>query len=178
MVCFPTRRENSTPRAPETPPPPRHPPIAEPASTPGPISGTTQRSPRSAENQIPHRPVPAHRGVVLGRFSYARRHPKTFTRAVVRAFLAHAPKPTFGIVQRVARLEVVSGLFGLERARHETRHSPGQNDRTESSHKAFRRREQSMLRLRRFRGLQKFASRHAAIMASPWLVARLGSPET
>src|ERR1700757_1309608 len=53
------------------------------------------KPPRPSKTRNPHRPSPLPRGFVHGRFSYAGRHPKTFTIQVLQRNPPGAPKRAF-----------------------------------------------------------------------------------
>ena len=119
-----------------------------------------------------------HEGEILESFVTKRRDRRAALRFIRKALKRHGP------VERI----VTDGLRSYGAAmtklgnRHRQEIGRWLNNRVENSHLPFRRRERSMLRFRRLKSLQKFASIHANVYnhfnAQRHLVDRLTSNST
>ena len=100
-----------------------------------------------------------HEGEVLESYVTKKRDKAAALRFMKKALKRHGPAEkivTDGLKSYSAAMRAV----GNERRQEVGRHA---NNRAENSHLPFRRRERAMLRFRRMKSLQKFASVHATI---------------
>src|ERR1700727_188469 len=100
-----------------------------------------------------------HEGEVLESFVTKERHEAAALKFIKKAMKRHGrPKAIITDGQRSygAALKEIGGTERQEVGRH-------LNNRAENSHQPFRRRERAMLRFRRMKTLQKFASGHAQV---------------
>jgi putative transposase len=100
-----------------------------------------------------------HKGEVLESFVTKRRDKKAALRFLRKAMRKH------GLPEVIVTDRLRSYGAALKEIGAENLQETGQwlNNRAENSHLPFRRRERAMLRFRRMRSLQKFASVHASV---------------
>ena len=100
-----------------------------------------------------------HDGEVLDSFVTKTRDKKAALKFLRKALRKHV-QPEVIVTDRLRSYRAALGEIGAD-ARLET--GRWANNRAENSHLPFRRRERAMLRFRRMRSLQKFASVHASV---------------
>ncbi|MEW9919602.1 IS6 family transposase [Marimonas sp. MJW-29] len=100
-----------------------------------------------------------HEGEVLESFVTKTRDKKAALKFLKKAMRKHG-KPEAIVTDRLRSYGAALKAIGAE-AKQET--GRWANNRAENSHLPFRRRERAMLRFRRMRSLQKFASVHASV---------------
>jgi len=100
-----------------------------------------------------------HEGEVLESFVRKARDKKAALKFLKKASKRHGPADEF-VTDRLRSYGAALGNLGI-RGRQKT--GRWMNNRAENSHLPFRRRERAMLRFRRMRTLQKFASVHASV---------------
>ena len=100
-----------------------------------------------------------HEGEVLESYVTKRRDKKAALKFLRKAMRKHG-KPEFVVTDRLRSYGAALKEIGAA-----TKQETGRwlNNRAENSHLPFRRRERAMLRFRRMRSLQKFASVHASV---------------
>ncbi|MDI3334792.1 IS6 family transposase [Defluviimonas aestuarii] len=100
-----------------------------------------------------------HEGEVLESFVTKKRDKKAALKFLRKSLKRHGRAGEF-VTDRLRTYGAALGELGI-RDRQQT--GRWMNNRAENSHQPFRRRERAMLRFRRMRTLQKFASVHASI---------------
>jgi putative transposase len=100
-----------------------------------------------------------HEGEVLESFVTKTRDKKAALKFLKKAMRRHGPCDRYVTDKLRSYCAALKDLGAADR--QETGRSL--NNRAENSHLAFRRRERAMLRFRRMRSLQKFASVHASV---------------
>lgn len=100
-----------------------------------------------------------HEGEVLESFVTKVRDKKAALKFLKKAMRKHG-KPEAIVTDRLRSYEAAFKEIGAEEKQETGR---WKNNRAENSHLPFRRRERAMLRFRRMRSLQKFASVHASV---------------
>ncbi|KAB2886510.1 MAG: IS6 family transposase [Albidovulum sp.] len=100
-----------------------------------------------------------HEGEVLESFVTKKRDKKAALKFLKKSLKRHGGAGEF-VTDRLRTYGAALGELGI-RDRQQT--GRWMNNRAENSHQPFRRRERAMLRFRRMRTLQKFASVHASV---------------
>lgn len=100
-----------------------------------------------------------HEGEVLESYVTKRRDRKAALRFLKKAMRRYG-NPEVVVTDRLASYRSAMRVIGNEDRQAAGRHL---NNRVENSHLPFRRRERAMLRFRRMRSLQKFASVHSSV---------------
>ena len=100
-----------------------------------------------------------HEGEVLESFVTKTRDKKAALKFLKKAMRKHG-KPEAIVTDRLRSYGAALKEIGAEEKQETGR---WMNNRAENSHLPFRRRERAMLRFRRMRSLQKFASAHASV---------------
>jgi putative transposase len=100
-----------------------------------------------------------HEGEVLESYFTKTRDKKAALKFLRKAMRKHG-QPETNVTEKLRSYGAALKEIG-KGARQET--GRWMNDRAENSHLTFRRRERAMLRFRRMRSLQKFASVHASV---------------
>ncbi|RVQ65011.1 IS6 family transposase [Croceicoccus ponticola] len=100
-----------------------------------------------------------HEGEVLESYVTKKRDKAAALRFMKKALKRHGPTEKI-VTDGLKSYSAAMRALGNERRQEVGRHA---NNRAENSHLPFRRRERAMLRFRRMKSLQKFASVHASI---------------
>lgn len=100
-----------------------------------------------------------HEGEILESYVTKTRDKKAAVRFMKKALKRHGPAETI-VTDGLRSYPAAMRELGNEQRREMGRHA---NNRAENSHLPFRRRERAMLRFRKMKSLQKFASVHASL---------------